>query len=381
MSLILDDLLQPISADCPCGVDCSFSNEFHAIKKAKTQDDPLLEQGDWISEPKQADWAFIHAKSTELLTEKTKDLRLFTWLLEAWTHLYGFEGIAKALELTQRSLSNFWVQLHPEIEDDDLDQRIGLLQGFVHLLPNLLKHVPIVSTSAAYALADYDSMLHQKNQKLKSGSEDDEPETSSPQLEQFEQALFNTSKSFQFQHYQQFVEALNQWQLLKDVLDQLMGLDAPSFSSIDSQIEMAHIMLKKIYKADAFLASSINSSADLAAAASTPSLSENMAMPVAAHTAQSAPHQPSFQPQPQNHLANREQAMQVLQNIADYFQTNEPHSPVSYLLQKTIKWSQMPLHEWLSQVIKNDKPLESMQELLGVQLNSEESHNETNSDW
>ena len=79
----------------------------------------------------------------------------------------------------------------------------------------------------------------------------------------------------------------------------------------------------------------------------------------------------SFQPQPQSHLQNREQAMKVLQEIADYFQTNEPHSPVSYMLQKTIKWSQMPLHEWLAQVIKSESPLESVQELLGVNNNHE----------
>ena len=31
----------------------------------------------------------------------------------------------------------------------------------------------------------------------------------------------------------------------------------------------------------------------------------------------------------------------------------------------------MPLHEWLAQVIKNDNPLESVQELLGVKNNNE----------
>ncbi len=78
-----------------------------------------------------------------------------------------------------------------------------------------------------------------------------------------------------------------------------------------------------------------------------------------------------FQPQAQTHLANREQAMKVLQEIADYFQANEPHSPVSYMLQKTIKWSQMPLHEWLAQVIKDENPLQMVQEMLGVQAKNE----------
>ena len=76
MSLELTYLLQPIAEDHPCGVDCSFSHDFHTIKKAKIQDDPLLEQGDWISESKQADWALIQNKSIKLLTENTKHLRL-----------------------------------------------------------------------------------------------------------------------------------------------------------------------------------------------------------------------------------------------------------------------------------------------------------------
>ena len=146
-----------------------------------------------------------------------------------------------------------------------------------------------------------------------------------------------------------------------------MELDAPSFASIDSQLESIHKTLRKLYKADAF--SNTNQA--------QPIITETSTNQPAEHTAQSIEmiqnHQntQSFQPQPQSHLQNREQAMKVLQEIADYFQTNEPHSPVSYMLQKTIKWSQMPLHEWLAQVIKSESPLESVQELLGVNNNHE----------
>ena len=107
MSLEIEPLLSPISSDQPCGQDLSFSNEFHTIKIAKTQDDPLLDQGDWLAEPKQADWHFVEQKSIELLTEKSKDLRLLGWLLEAWSNLYGFEGTAKALELMHRTLNEY----------------------------------------------------------------------------------------------------------------------------------------------------------------------------------------------------------------------------------------------------------------------------------
>ena len=376
MSLEIEPLLSPISSDQPCGQDLSFSNEFHAIKIAKTQDDPLLDQGDWVDEPKQADWHFVEQKSIEILTGKSKDLRLLGWLLEAWSNLYGFEGTAKALELMHRTLNEYWTQLHPDIEDEDLDQRLGLLQGSInHLIP-LIKQVAIVSVPA-FSLSDYEALLRQKNHLLKQVESYTEDANSSQILEQFEQSLFNTSKSFQYQNYQHFSAILAEWSILKSVLDALMGLDAPSFASIDTQLENIHTSLKKLYKTDVFTQPVMATQTSESAAAATIttqalSFTQHKEQEIDMNTVHPSK---GFQVQPQNHLANREQAMRVLQEISDYFQANEPHSPVSYMLQKTIKWSQMPLHEWLNQVIKNENPLHNVQELLGVQ-----QANESN-DW
>ena len=367
MSLEIEPLLSPISSDQPCGQDLSFSNEFHAIKIAKTQDDPLLDQGDWVAEPKQADWHFVEQKSIELLTGKSKDLRLLGWLLEAWSNLYGFEGTAKALELMHRTLNEYSTQLHPEIEEEDLDQRLGLLQGSInHLIP-LIKQVAIVNVPA-FSLSDYEALLRQKNHLLKQVESYTEDANSSQILEQFEQSLFNTSKSFQYQNYQHFSAILAEWSILKSVLDTLMGLDAPSFAAIDTQLENIHTSLKKLYKTDVFtqpVMATQTSESSAAATITTQALSftQHKEQEIDMNTVHPSK---GFQVQPQNHLANREQAMRVLQEISDYFQANEPHSPVSYMLQKTIKWSQMPLHEWLNQVIKNENPLHNVQELLGV---------------
>lgn len=376
MSLEIEPLLSPISSDQPCGQDLSFSNEFHAIKIAKTQDDPLLDQGDWVAEPKQADWHFVEQKSIEIFTGKSKDLRLLGWLLEAWSNLYGFEGTAKALELMHRTLNEYWTQLHPEIEDEDLDQRLGLLQSSInHLIP-LIKQVAIVNVPA-FSLSDYEALLRQKNHLLKQVESYTDDANSSQILEQFEQSLFNTSKSFQYQNYQHFSAILAEWSILKSVLDTLMGLDAPSFAAIDTQLENIHTSLKKLYKTDVFtqpVMATQTSESSAAATITTQALSftQHKEQEIDMNTVHPSK---GFQVQPQNHLANREQAMRVLQEISDYFQANEPHSPVSYMLQKTIKWSQMPLHEWLNQVIKNENPLHNVQELLGVQ-----QANESN-DW
>lgn len=374
MSLELEGLLKVISDEAPCGIDCSFSNEFYAIKKARIQDDPLLEQGDWVAEPKQADWAFVSSQSIELLTEKTKDIRLYGWLLEAWSNLYGFEGIAEGLELTQQSLTEFWMQLHPEIAEDDLDQRLGLLQGLINQLPVLIKKTAITNTAISYSLMDYEALLHQQNLRRKHAEDYDDVPTNTS-LEQFEQELFNTSKSFQYKNYQAFLEILKQWNILREVLDGLMGVDAPSFAAIESQLESLHSNLKKIYKTEAFGLQPAVTTADSAEEKSAADQQTSTQLTEHIAVAASAINQP-FQPHIQSHVANREQAMQVLQEISDYFQLNEPHSPVSYMLQKTIKWSQMPLHEWLAQVIKHEDPLEAVHEILGVQRNTNDTYND-----
>lgn len=374
MSLELEGLLKVISDEAPCGIDCSFSNEFYAIKKARIQDDPLLEQGDWVAEPKQADWAFVSSQSIELLTEKTKDIRLYGWLLEAWSNLYGFEGIAKGLELTQQSLTEFWMLLHPEIAEDDLDQRLGLLQGLINQLPVLIKKTAITNTAISYSLMDYEALLHQQNLRRKHTEDYDDVPTNTS-LEQFEQELFNTSKSFQYKNYQAFLEILKQWNILREVLDGLMGVDAPSFAAIESQLESLHSNLKKIYKTEAFGLQPAMATADSVEEKSAVDQQTSTQLTEHIAVAASEINQP-FQPHIQSHVANREQAMQVLQEISDYFQLNEPHSPVSYMLQKTIKWSQMPLHEWLAQVIKHEDPLEAVHEILGVQRNTNDTYND-----
>lgn len=355
-------LLTPINEQSPCGEDYSFSNEFHAIKKARTQDDVLLDQGDWVTEPKQADWDFVATTSINLLQSKSKDIRLLTWLAEAWANLYGFKGISKSIELSHHLLEQYWLTLHPEVEDDDLDQRIGLLQGLINQLPLLIKKVSLNNHAPFYHLLDYDNFLYHENIRRKQ-SDDYDASTSPTELEQFEQALSNTDKNFQRENYQHFIEILQQWTTLKQVLDNLLSLDSPSFASIDSSLDTIHNTLKKIYKTDLF---EQTTQAVIAETNTSSPMVQQVMTQSSAHQ-----NQLSFQPQVQSHVENREQAMQVLQEIATYFQKNEPHSPVSYMLQKTIKWSQMPLHEWLTQVIKDENPLQMLHDTLGVQPKNE----------
>jgi hypothetical protein len=209
-----------------------------------------------------------------------------------------------------------------KVEEPTEDVAIDMLRA---MLPVMANHFNLN--------IDDEALLRQKNHLLKQVESYTDDTNSSQILEQFEQSLFNTSKSFQYQNYQHFSAILAEWSILKSVLDTLMGLDAPSFAAIDTQLEDIHTSLKKLYKTDVFtqpVMATQTSESSAAATITTQALSftQHKEQEIDMNTVHPSK---GFQVQPQNHLANREQAMRVLQEISDYFQANEPHSPVSYI--------------------------------------------------
>ena len=66
-------------------------------------------------------------------------------------------------------------------------------------------------------------------------------------------------------------------------------------------------------------------------------------------------------------LRTRAQALQQLRDVAAFFRRTEPHSPVAYLAEKAVKWGDMPLHEWLRKVVKDQGAMSHLHELLGIE--------------
>jgi len=64
-------------------------------------------------------------------------------------------------------------------------------------------------------------------------------------------------------------------------------------------------------------------------------------------------------------IANRKDALKRLNDIADFFQKTEPHSPISYIVQRAVKWGNMPLENWLQDVIKDETVLYQLRQTLG----------------
>lgn len=55
-----------------------------------------------------------------------------------------------------------------------------------------------------------------------------------------------------------------------------------------------------------------------------------------------------------------------LAGIAQFFKQTEPQSPVPYLIERAIKWGNMPLEGWLSDVIKDSNVVDNIRDVLGT---------------
>ena len=65
-------------------------------------------------------------------------------------------------------------------------------------------------------------------------------------------------------------------------------------------------------------------------------------------------------------IVTREQAIEMLGKIADFFHRTERHSPVSYRIRETIKWCKMDLPELLQELFCDDQsPLDDLSKRVG----------------
>jgi type VI secretion system protein ImpA len=144
----MTSLLAPVTPTAPCGQDLSFSPDFDAIQELRRADDPTLDQGEWVTSLKSADWPGVVARCDELLSNRSKDLRLLVWRVEALAHVRGYAGLVQGLGDCVAVCNVFWDGLHPQPEDGDAEQRAGTIRWLLGQLQRLARTLPVTSASS-----------------------------------------------------------------------------------------------------------------------------------------------------------------------------------------------------------------------------------------
>jgi type VI secretion system protein ImpA len=329
-----EQLLKPISDAQPSGIDLAFSPELDAITLARKFDDPSLDQGEWLTDLKEADWDFVVKRCAALLEQKSKDLRLAVWLAEAGAKKYRMRGLGEGLRVLAGLLAQYWDQgLYPEADGGDHEQRIGNLSWILARVPSLLREMPVTDGNGSrYCLVDFE--MARKN-----------PANPDLKLTDLENAKRANSAKFRAEFAADAQYCMDALLELEKAADERLGQDSPGFSAAREAVEtMQHLMP--------------SSAAAAAAPAQTyETLSNDQGMP---HMPPPPP------PGPPGAINTRADAIGQLRAVAEFFRRTEPHSPVSYFADKAANAGEQDLHEWLRSVVKDPGSLSHIEELLGV---------------
>ncbi len=91
----IEELLDPISDEQPCGVNLRWTPDWDRIKEARRSDDNLG-AGQWEKKDhKSANWRQLEELTFAALRTKSKDLQLAMWFTEAGLKLRGFSGLGQ----------------------------------------------------------------------------------------------------------------------------------------------------------------------------------------------------------------------------------------------------------------------------------------------
>jgi type VI secretion system protein ImpA len=113
----VDRLLEPSSPDSPCGENLEYDPAYAEMELA-SKGKPEQQYGDTLVPAQEPDWRLVKAKATELLG-RTKDLRIAVYLARALARTDGLPGLAEGLALLKGLVERHWDSLHPQLDPDD----------------------------------------------------------------------------------------------------------------------------------------------------------------------------------------------------------------------------------------------------------------------
>ena len=313
-------LLEPIGPDDPCGKWLKLDAVYDEIQKARVADDPNLPMGDWTHDLKTADWDFVSKRVRDSLKDRTKDLQLAMWLLEAEIYLKGFSAVAPCIILIAEMTDRFWEEVYPRMQDGDIEYRTNLFSWMNDKLQPALRQVLITATSSGqnYSWNDLEkSHLHQSLPKdVKSEN------VEAPTWATVQHAVATTPMTFYTEIWQSLTRALEGLHYLEGILDRRCGEDSPSLTSLSDLLSQIRDTLADQVKNRGVLSSLSDPTEEI----STMKLNEES---VESRGEIDGP------------IRDRQQAYAHLSAAAEFLMQDDPHSPVPYLVYKAIDWGRL----------------------------------------
>jgi type VI secretion system protein ImpA len=350
-------LLAPIPGDKPAGVDLradtSPVSDYYAIRdarKAASDAERRIDKGDDSAEP--PIWHPVLERATRVLAEKTKDLEITAYLIESLVRLRGFPGIRDGYRLAREFVERFWDGLYPSSSGGELQERFShiLYLNGIEGPGTLIVPVRKIAMTAATSTGTFNLTHHQQarslaqlaDAKLRQRRIDEGAIT----FEKIQKAIAETPAKFYTELVDDIGGAAEEFRRFCGSLSEQSGFDPPSsdlLGVLDAYLDVVKDLARdKLLKSEA-----------------------------PAPTPASGPAQPSTEAQaaPGANAAvikNREDALERLRKVAEYFREHEPQSIIPYALEQVATWGKMSLPELLSELIPEEGPRKNVFKQVGI---------------
>ncbi len=353
--LDIDRLVSPICDDAPAGEDLRLRLSdvtLQTIREARTE---VPVEEDPGGEGRSANWELVIRTCEDALSSETKDLEVAAWLAEALARNEGFSGLLAGLQLVRRLVQDFWQTIHPGIDEDDgeiilpIRARPLTWMGTSRDFLRAVSGCPIVGSADGRVLTWFDyknTELVDERQALSDQSAyNDLVESGYISGDDWLSRINAASPDALQQTLASLCDCAQALDELRSTCSGLFEEDEPNF------VNLAELLLD----IREYLEPRAGSGGDVETAA-TAEAGETTGQPAAAGPGAAA-----------GPIAGRDDALRRLTEVAEYFRMTEPHSPISHLIQRTVRWGHMPLPDLLQEIVKDDDVLSRIWDTLGIQ--------------
>jgi type VI secretion system protein ImpA len=340
-----EDLLRPIPGTNPSGKSLRTSPDFQKIKEARREEDLAARVRTVIK------------LAGDALATKTKDLQLAAWLTEACVWQEQFPGLKEGLDLILGLVENFWDTVYPEAEDGDLELRSAPIRWVAEHRDVHLAIRSIALTKSGYDWLKYDESraVPYEAAALESAKKLQAREDAIAEgkliPEEFDKDVLATPVKFYEALIKDADEALRSIAHLQTVCGKRLGAANANFGILKGVVEevrnTADTLLNKKQEADKPVAPVPN----LAVDSVDNTGGESWITEAPASTDSGDP-------------TSREDALNRIVASARYLRSEDPYSPVPYMLLRALRWGELRAHrDDLSPDLLEAPPTETRHEL------------------
>ena len=365
-----ESLMQPISEEKPSGESQQYSGLYDEIRESRRADENL-DQGQWQTELKVADYRQVIRLAVPALETQTKDLQIGVWLSESLIKVFGFAGLRDSLKMLNGLQENFWETMFPEIDEGDMEGRANALEWLDREAAFAIKEAAVMG-GANYSFFDYEdskkfdipenidtleSTDQQKYRELSAQAEKENRVTA----DKWRKAKAASRRAFYEQLSFDLGECLTEHKELNRVIEEKYDRNQmPGTSQLKKALDDIQTLVKRLLEEKR---AEEPDEADETPAETEQTEDGEAVAAVGGKTVTVAA----------GAIQNRKDALKRLAELAEYFRKSEPHSPLSYLIQRAVKWGEMPLESWLQDVIKDEAVLFQLRQTLGFNTNAANS--------